>query len=812
MADNTALPSGFTLDQPQAASAELPAGFTLDEPKKTTLEIPRAEMLPVGVAETGISMATGGLAQAAGGLAGLAQGAYNVGAEALGGKPGMSAADRVTQIQQAGTYQPRTEAGKQMTGALSVPFQYLEKGAQAAGGYVAEKTGSPAAGAVTETVIQAAPYAVMEGLKAPRVAKVPEAGGVGAQATEHVTTQVDNYAKQHGIDLTGVSTKVRSALEDIAKSGGDLSNLPPEAVARQARLEALGIPATRGQLTRNIAQITKEENVSRAEAGGDIMKIKTDQDVRLGDLISTLKRETGATAETREQTGKSVQNALREKKTEIRKEASNLYDVADRFGEMGNPVDVTPLYQFLKADPAHRRFTDVESLLKDYAPKEKEPAAPKAGTATPEVTGKPNPENDSILRFMAKHKMGLSTEDAIAQGIDPSDIKNNYLAYHGIKRAFRKGGQTFDAAAETLSQYGYPVTDKFGRYDPNVLLDRIQDELMGRPHYSAEAEIGLRFGPEMEEAQREMEKSMAASKEAEPKYPVTVKELEQIRQALRAEDPTTQKGFYSKKAVAVIDYILDENGSPFYKEARAKWHAYKAEFDRQTAVKKLVTEKGMSSDRAVALEDTVDHILRAPSEDIAKIKKALTEGGSDVAQRRGAQAWSDVRGAVVDKLREAANKDEITGEAGQLQINSGFNRLFKQLDKDGKIDQIFTKPQAAQLRRVSQAIADVRTTPSARISGSSTAANTMSVVLSLLDKIPQIGGYVTGAVTLAKKVGKVGERGRIEKEAMISPLEEAAKKAKKTVKRKETAATLKELSREIAPIAPYTLKDMDQNQ
>ena len=474
---------------------------------------------------------------------------------------------------------------------------------------------------------------------------------------------------------------------------------------------------------------------------------------------------------------------------------------------MGNPVDVTPLYQFLKADPAHARFTDVASLLKDYATEEK-PVVAKAGAPTPDIVGKPNPQSDSILKFMAKHKMGLSTEDAISQGIDPSDIRNNYLSYHGIKRAFRKGGQTFDHAAETLSQYGYPVTDEYGRYDPNVLLERIQDELMGRPHYSNENPIG-KMGGYIEEGEREAAASAAAAA-PEPKYPVTVKELEQIRQALRAEDPKTQKGFYSKKAVAVIDHILDENGSPFYKEARAKWHAYKAEFDRQTAVKKLVTEKGMSSDRAVALEDTVDHILRAPSEDIAKIKESLTTGGSNLAQRRGAQAWADVRGGVIDKLKEAANKDEITGEAGQLQINSGFNRLFKQLDKDGKIDQIFTKPQAARLRELSEAIEYVRTTPSARIAGSATAANATALAMSVLDKFT--GGYLAGTVQLLKKVKEIGKEGRVAREAMISPVEEAAQKAKKTVKTKERGETLKELSREAAPITPYTLKDMDQNQ
>ena len=127
MADNTALPPGFTLDKPQAASAELPAGFTLDEPKPTGNKMGLVPDAGLGYAETGLSMVTGGLASAVGGYLGLAQGAYNVGAEALGGKPGMSAADRVSQIQELGTYQPRTESGKLVSAGVSAPFEYLEK-------------------------------------------------------------------------------------------------------------------------------------------------------------------------------------------------------------------------------------------------------------------------------------------------------------------------------------------------------------------------------------------------------------------------------------------------------------------------------------------------------------------------------------------------------------------------------------------------------------------------------------------------------------------------------------------------------------
>ena len=43
---------------------------------------------------------------------------------------------------------------------------------------------------------------------------------------------------------------------------------------------------------------------------------------------------------------------------------------------------------------------------------------------------------------------------------------------------------TFDEAAEHLHEAGYPVVDKKGRYDPNVLSDRLSDELRGRRHYS----------------------------------------------------------------------------------------------------------------------------------------------------------------------------------------------------------------------------------------------------------------------------------------------------------------------------------------
>lgn len=95
----------------------------------------------------------------------------------------------------------------------------------------------------------------------------------------------------------------------------------------------------------------------------------------------------------------------------------------------------------------------------------------------------PDPREDSILQFMAKHHAGLSFEEGAAQGLDPADMRSR-LARVGIRRAFRHGGVGFDQAAETLAQHGYPVTDAHGNYDPNALLNAIDSELRGRPVYS----------------------------------------------------------------------------------------------------------------------------------------------------------------------------------------------------------------------------------------------------------------------------------------------------------------------------------------
>ena len=102
----------------------------------------------------------------------------------------------------------------------------------------------------------------------------------------------------------------------------------------------------------------------------------------------------------------------------------------------------------------------------------------------------PDPRHDSVLEFLARHPRGIDSEEAGAQGIDAADMALS-RAHVGIKRAFRKGGLSFDHAAEALHEAGYPVDDDQGNYSPNALLDKIDTELRGTKVYSSRNQTGL---------------------------------------------------------------------------------------------------------------------------------------------------------------------------------------------------------------------------------------------------------------------------------------------------------------------------------
>jgi hypothetical protein len=184
MAEIPPLPPGFSLDQ-QQDTPPLPPGFTLDEPGAESPAEPRSSLLANAyglLPETIMGMGSGMVAAPVAGFAGIAQGAKNL------VSPGMPAADRVRQVQEAMTYQPRTDAARGVMEGAAVPLEKFAQFADRAGDPIASPTrpdlpvmirrgpgqqaitrgeyadeGSPLMATAVNTAIQAAPSLLLRG-------------------------------------------------------------------------------------------------------------------------------------------------------------------------------------------------------------------------------------------------------------------------------------------------------------------------------------------------------------------------------------------------------------------------------------------------------------------------------------------------------------------------------------------------------------------------------------------------------------------------------------------------------------------------
>jgi hypothetical protein len=355
-------PPGFTLDTQAAPSP--PPGFTLDAPQAQQQAPPKPgwrDILAMAMSstpegaqfETALNAGTGMLATPVAGLAGIAQGAKNF------FNPGMDAGDRVSRVQSALTYEPASAGGKELTEAVQAPFALLAKGADKAGSYVAEKTGSPAIGTAVNTGINMAPALLFRGKPSPKAAPVNPA------------ITAENYVRSIGADWSRLSDPTRARITQIAQDAEALGKLDPAAVKRQIDLEALNIPATKGQLTRDPVQLRNEANVAATEGGKGIRQIHVAQNKALLDNLEILKGRVGAKAVTKEQVGESVQGAARAKLQASKDNVSNLYKQAEAAGELQAPVSVRSITKTIAESPDKTHYGWVQQWLKETGAEQK---------------------------------------------------------------------------------------------------------------------------------------------------------------------------------------------------------------------------------------------------------------------------------------------------------------------------------------------------------------------------------------------------------------------------------------------------------
>ena len=248
--------------------------------------------------------------------------------------------------------------------------------------------------------------------------------------------------------------------------------------------------------------------------------------------------------------------------------------------------------------------------------------------------------------------------------------------------------------------------------------------------------------------------------------PLTLAQLEGIRRAAVAagKDGGT-KGHYAGELKSVIDDITEGAGGEKYQEARAFRRAMGNEFERQKAVERLVSDKHMSTDRAVALEDTWHRtVLGGSTQDLNNVMESLYKSGAD-----GQRAIADLQGATVDYITNKATGGKLGMRNQSGDLNATWSGIKRAVDDVGeeKMALIFGKEQSDAIYRIVDAAQILKTEAPMLVKGSPT----IDKLLTLLDRVPVAGPTVSGGIRIVQKAGEIGRAGREIRNATTNPLD-----------------------------------------
>lgn len=218
--------------------------------------------------------------------------------------------------------------------------------------------------------------------------------------------------------------------------------------------------------------------------------------------------------------------------------------------------------------------------------------------------------------------------------------------------------------------------------------------------------------------------------------PTNVKTMEALRkeisqatgfEPMAIRDSTILKG--------LIDAQTEPLAGPLYRDARRARENLAKKWENRSVVADLVSNKRGMDDRKVAIEDVFKHvILDSDRSELSHMRRVLHTAGDD-----GKQAWRELQGEAVEWIKSEALKNVATDQRGNRIVSAAqLDKAITKLDKGGKLEFIFGKQGAQQMRDLNDLAKVVMTTPPGTVNTS----NTASVLLAALTE-----AGVTGSMT-----------------------------------------------------------------
>lgn len=209
---------------------------------------------------------------------------------------------------------------------------------------------------------------------------------------------------------------------------------------------------------------------------------------------------------------------------------------------------------------------------------------------------------------------------------------------------------------------------------------------------------------------------------------MSINDMEQLRKMTNTlSEPGTPNGAFGKQAIQTIDDATAGKGGPAYQQARRLYENYANEFKNRDVIDKLLRTKRGTKDRAVATEDVASHILFDGSLDDMKhafrVLEAHPTGTAPEVVAAGQQAAKELRGAAIEKMKERMFSNAGADSSGRVVGSEAqIKRIVAELDRDGKLEPLFGKKGAEEIRDTVKVATDLYSTPKGSVNSSNTAS------------------------------------------------------------------------------------------
>ncbi len=222
---------------------------------------------------------------------------------------------------------------------------------------------------------------------------------------------------------------------------------------------------------------------------------------------------------------------------------------------------------------------------------------------------------------------------------------------------------------------------------------------------------------------------------------ITINALEDIYKLInKMYEPDTPNATFGREMRDIINQVTEGKGGDLYQQARTLRQEYSKRFENIGAIDNLLRTKSNSSDRFIALEDVFQKsIINGSLDDVKNLGYALKKSGT-----QGLQALNELRGQAIEYLKDRVTQSIDTDMFGNPVVSPAkFKSAVRELDQDGKLDYLFGKKGAQEIRDLMETTILVN----APLKGAANYSNSASAVIRGLDminrspigKIPVVG-------------------------------------------------------------------------